>query len=80
MTSAKVQKCREEIRDFLNEISSNCSRVNQLKDVIAETALREDYEAIPALVQEVKALRERRVWLRTACANRRAIIAEKGQN
>lgn len=80
MTNAKVQKCREEIRVFSNEISSNCSRVNQLKDVITETALREDYQALPALVEEVKALRERRAWLKAACANRRAIIAEKGQN
>ena len=76
MTTKRALKLRLEIDELLAELNRGSKRRLQLKDQILETALAENYEAIPPLVAELNEMRQRGEWIYRAVANRRAIIAE----
>ena len=77
MTNNRALKLRLEIDQFLAELNRGHKRRVQLKKEILETALAENYEAIPGLVAELNEMRERGEWIYKAVANRRAIIREE---
>ena len=79
MTNNRALKLRLEIDQLLAELNRGHRRAIQLKEEILETALAENYEAIPKLVAELNEMRERREWIYKAVSNRRAIIREEVQ-
>ena len=77
MTNNRALKLRLEIDQLLAELNRGHRRAIQLKEEILETALAENYEAIPKLVAELNEMRERGEWIYKAVSNRRAIIREE---
>lgn len=77
MTNNRALKLRLEIDQLLAELNRGHKRRVQLKEEILETALAENYEAIPKLVAELNEMRDRGEWIYKAVSNRRAIIREE---